>query len=67
MKIPPNKYDRPRIALARTGDGVKIPRRIHRPLLRIGNKVPAVLKAIGNGASAIGAALAVLSIAGCAF
>jgi hypothetical protein len=46
---------------------VEIPRRLHRGLLKAADKVPAVLKAIGSGASAIGAVLAVFSVASCAF
>jgi hypothetical protein len=65
MKIPPNKYDRRRIALARTGDGVKIPRGIHRTALKIGNKVPDAINAADRAGSAMLAALFLLSLAGC--
>jgi len=67
MKPPADETIRHGVASKRVGDGVEIPRRLHRGLLKAADKVPAVLKAIGSGASAIGAVLAVFSVASCAF
>jgi hypothetical protein len=70
MKTPVETKIRHAVAQKRAGTAYFIPRRYHRLIVRLVNVLPtpeATGKAIGDGAKAIAAVLAVLSVASCAF